>query len=168
MCVVVLHFYLLSNMKQEEIKSWISHVVLAIVAILYAIVIVSLLSGCKTQHIPCISHDSDSVRVVVKTDTFWRATHDSVRIQLPCSDTIEVAYLERWHIDTIRTKSVQHDTIAVCKMDTIFEAVEVPVPTRERNWYDRFTSAGFWILLGIDLLILLVCALRVYLKLHRV
>lgn len=148
-------------MTQEDFKSWLGHVAIMVLLFLFSLVIAAVFSCCKTI-VPCVSHDSDSVRVDVRVDTFYRHTRDSVRIQLPCSDTIEVAYMERWHTDTIYKVREAHDTINVCKVDSIPYAVEVVKPERYVPGFARFCMWFFAFVCLALIIYIVVRVLRVY------
>ena len=123
-------------------------VVITIVA--YIILVVMLLTSCKTIHVGGGTHKADSVRVEMRVDTFMQVVKDSVTIQLPCSDSIEVAYVDRWHTNTIYKTRDIHDTIAVCKVDSVPYAVEVEKVVTKNSGFAMFAiwhTIGTWIIL---------------------
>ena len=91
----------------------------------------------------------NSPKVVTLTEYRDRITHDT----LTRTDSVYIARYVREKGDTVFIK----DTIFKFKHldkvrevyvhDSVPYAVEVKVPVRTRNRYDRFTSCGFWILL---------------------
>ena len=123
--------------------------------------LLACLAGCKTQYVAMpenhnLYHHASDLRV------------DSVRIErfhsvipLP-TDTLNPSpfkggggsvlihdSIDRWHYRLINT------TDTVLQTDSIPYPVEVPKYIRQRNWYDRATSYGFWLLLSAILLFLL-------------
>ena len=108
----------------------------------------------------------NSPKVVTMTEYRDRVTHDTIRDTR--IDSVYVAHYLREKGDTI----YQTDTIIAFKIlekfktdymyvhDSVPYAVEVQVPVRTRNGYDRFTSWGFWILLLLLLLRVAWWALR--------
>lgn len=114
-----------------------------------------LMTGCKgsqpavvVQYRDRVQHDTierervDSVRVV----RYVYMTGDTVHV----TDTVE-KYRNVWR-DRVQVEYVR---------DSVPYTVEVQVPVRTRNGYDRFTSWGFWLLL---LLLVLRIAWRVVKK----
>lgn len=111
----------------------------------------------------------NSPKVVTMTEYRDRVTHDTIRDTR--IDSVYVAHYLREKGDTV----YQTDTIIAFKIlekfkteymyihDSIPYEVEVQVPVRTRNGYDRFTSLGFWILL---LLLLLRVAWWVFRKFY--
>ena len=102
-----------------------------------AVILLAICAGCSTP------------KIVTVTEYRDRATHDT----LTRADSIYVAHYVREKGDTVRIT----DTIFMFKTtervqnayihDSVPYAVEVQVPVRVRNGYDRFTSWGFWLLL---------------------
>lgn len=118
-----------------------------LIAVILAFLLASiLLSGCKTVRAGT-SHERDSVRVEHRVDTFERLIIDSVRIQMPCSDTIEVAYVERKRTEKVKQKTASVDTIYISNRDTIFQ----PYPVKEEvviiknSGFATFCIWYFWI-----------------------
>lgn len=58
----------------------------------------------------------------------------------------------------------ERDSLAdiICNNDVIVQEPEI-IEVRRRNWYDKFTSAGFWTLATIDILILLAAIAIIFL-----
>lgn len=129
---------------------------LLLLEILFAV----LLTGCNSQY-PIVSNVRDSVRIEERTrvDSIYRDRWHTTYMR---GDTVFVRdsiYLDRWHIDR-RTDSV-------FVRDTLRERIEVQVnvPVRQRNGYDRFTARGFWLFVILLLLrIAWVVVKRFYLK----
>ena len=98
-----------------------------------------LLSGCKTQYVTVpeyhtiVQHDT-----VQHVDSVWR---DRVQKEYIKGDTVyrtDSVFLYRYkYIDKVQEVQVT---------DSVPYPVEVQVPVRVRNGYDKFTSWGFWIL----------------------
>lgn len=99
------------------------------------------LFSCQTQKVVTMqsTHDSTHVQIEARVDSVWR---DRWHIEYTKGDTVFVH--DSVFVDRFRWRE-RVDSVRVC--DTI--PVEVPVPTRMRNGYDRFTSWGFWILIVI-------------------
>lgn len=97
------------------------------------------LYGCKTQYIPGNEvHTKDSANISVRVDTFIHHTRDSIVTKLPCSDTIEVAYVDRWHYERITEKQIKNDTIRVASNDSIPVIVEVEKEVVRNSWFAKF------------------------------
>lgn len=104
-------------------------------------------------------------RVVVAPEVRTEIKHDSIFIydKLRDFDSTYVAHSERAHGDTIlirdtlvRYKTLYRDNVVEVSVENVKEVekpypVEVVKEVRKRNWYDRMTSAGFWILLSFVL-----------------
>ena len=131
---------------------------ITIFRIIFAAIIVALvlivLSGCKSVPpiIAPITHESWVERTETRVDTFWR---------------------DRWHTEKIKGDTIYvHDSIYLEKIkyrdrvdsiyvnDSIPYPVEVTVPVRERNGYDKFTARGFWIYTGILIVGMVVLFIR--------
>lgn len=102
----------------------------------------------------CVLYACKAPKVVTVTEYRDRVTHDT----LTRTDSVYVARYVHEKGDTVFVT----DTLfrfkyldKVCDVyvhDSVPYAVEVQVPVRVRNGYDRFTSWGFWILLIIAVL----------------
>lgn len=110
-----------------------------------------LLSGCKSQQPIVAVERHDSIRSDDRDHSHHQRDsiyiHDSVFV-LVNGDTVHehhyhTEYKEKAVADTI------HDSINVEVHDSIPYPVEVPKYIRQRNAYDIATARGFWILLGI-------------------
>lgn len=95
------------------------------------------MNACSAQKVVTVTEYRDRVQrdTLTRTDSVYishvvREKGDTVRI----SDTIfKYKYLDKYAYVYV------HDSIPY--------EVQVQVPVRTRNGYDRFTSCGFWILL---------------------
>ena len=107
----------------------------------------------------------DSPKVVTMTEYRDRVTHDT----LTRTDSVYIARYICEKGDTVFIKDTLFKFKYLDKVrdvyihDSLPYAVEVQVPVRTRNGYDRFTSCGFWILL---LLLLLRVAWWVFRKFY--
>lgn len=113
----------------------------------FAVILISVfLAACAQTKTVTVTEYSD--RVV--TDTAERLRVDSVYVSRWIKQKGDTIILH----DTIFKYRVLHDTETVKEYvhDSIPYQVEVTKEVRKRNWYDRFTSWGFWILA------LLLCA----------
>lgn len=136
-------------MKQEEKKAN-----MAIIAIFVLGIIAVLLctTGCKQQQFG--SHQQDSVRIVQRIDTFMVYSRDSVIMQMPCSDSIEVAYVDRWHTNTIINRTIAHDTISTCRIDTIIKPVDVVHEVVRNSRFAYFCEGSFFAMVAFILVFL--------------
>lgn len=126
-------------------------------AVLLLAFLVFAFTGCKTVQVGQ-SHDRDSVRVEYRVDSFTHVIRDSVRIQLPCNDSIEVAYVDRWRTNTIYRYTALRDTIRVCSTDTIYQPYEVPVIKTQNSKFATFciwNSVIIWVIIAITLSLLI-------------
>ena len=97
-------------------------------------------------------------RVVTVTEYKERVRHDSVH-DARIDSVWNYKYIKEkgdtvWRIDSVFAFRVLYrDRVQVEQVhDSVPYAVEVRVPVRMRNAYDRFTSWGFWIFLSLFLL----------------
>lgn len=132
-----------------------------LLVVMTAVALVIMFTGCKTIHVGQ-AHDRDSVRVEYRVDSFTHIIRDSVRVQLPCSDSIEVAYVDRWHTEYKDRTMKLHDTISVCSTDTIYRPYRVEVEKVVNSGFAKFC---IWWFVGSLLLIALMIAWNV-LKLY--
>lgn len=144
-------------MKQNE-----RYYALVLTIIMCILLIGCVLTSCKTISVGT-KHDRDSIRIEYRTDTLTIRTLDSVRIQLPCSDSIEVAYVDRWRTNTIHHSTAIHDTIRVCSTDTIYQPYEVPVIKTQNS---RFATFCIWHTIIIWVLIVLAMAVWILKKFY--
>ena len=115
--------------------------------ILYIVVLAAMLTGCKT--VQPIVQTRDSVRIEYRHDSVFVWQHDSN------GDTVFVT-VEKWQTRW-REKSVQiHDTIHTNEVQ-VQEVKYVPA-------YYKRVSTGFWVLLGILVLIVGFWCVKIYLK----
>lgn len=122
-----------------------------LLVVMTSVALVIMFSGCKTIHVGQ-SHDRDSVRVEYRVDSFTHIIRDSVRVQLPCSDSIEVAYVDRWHTEYVKDKSIMHDTISVCSTDTIYKPYRIEVEKEVNSGFAKFCiwwTIGSWLLIAL-------------------
>lgn len=117
-----------------------------------------LLVSCRTQYVALpeihtLYHHATDLRVDSTSRDRWHEVFTR-------GDTVFVHdSIDRWHYRFINTTDTVHQT------DSVPYPVEVPKYIRQRNWYDRATSAGFWILLaGILLFISIRILVRYYTK----
>ena len=124
-----------------------------------AMLVLLLLSGCKTQQPIVAVERHDSIRTDDHDHSHHQRDsiyiHDSVYIVIK-GDTIHehhwhTEYKEKAVADTIR------DSINVAVHDSVPYPVEVPVYVRQRNAYDKATAKGFWILLAIIVCAVVIC-----------
>lgn len=150
-------------MKNENQRTENAIKLLAILATLFFL---WCATACKTVYVPVVeTHETDSVRIETRVDTFYQHTHDSVRVQLPCSDSIEVAIIERWHTDTIREKSVQTDTVTVAQRDSVPQIVEVEKVVTENSPFARFCICYFFLSILLALITCIIYfAMKYYLR----
>lgn len=97
-------------------------------------------------------------RVVTVTEYKERVKHDTIH-DARIDSVYNYKYIKEkgdtvWRIDSVFAFRVLYrDRVQVEQVhDSVPYAVEVQVPVRMRNGYDRFTSWGFWIFLVIFLL----------------
>lgn len=127
-----------------------------------------LLFGCKSVKPVVVPqthnehHATDSTATDRQRDSI--IIRDSVFIREK-GDTV-YKYVEHtvWQWRDKEVKVAVHDTLHT--IDSIPYPVEVQVPVRVRNGYDRFTSWGFWILLVAFLVWLVFKAYKLYIKIH--
>ena len=131
-----------------------SSLLLAFMAVVFLAIIALTATGCKTCQ-PIIE-TRDSIRVEFKLDSVYVYQHDSIfRDRWRNGDTIFVT-LEKWQT-RYKDKIVQvHDTIRTKETQTI-EVKHVPA-------YYKNTSAGFWVLFALLLVIVAFKAYKLYIK----
>ena len=113
----------------------------------FAVILISVfLAACAQTKTVTVTE----YRERVVTDTVEKLRVDSVYVSRWIKQKGDTIILH----DTIFKYRVLHDTETVKEYvhDSIPYKVEVTKEVRKRNWYDRFTSWGFWILA------LLLCA----------
>ena len=112
--------------------------------------------GCKAQK--PITKTRDSVRVEYRRDSIYILQHDSVfRDRWRSGDTIYVQ-VEKWRTRYKDKIVLQHDTIRTTESEQ--------VPVKYVPAYYKNTSAGFWVLLAILLLIIGIKAFKIYVKIQ--
>lgn len=127
----------------------------AVLALILTVILCFVLISCKTIKVEGETHKRDSTRVEYRVDSFYHYIHDSVRVQLPCSDSIDVAYVERWHDEEIRDKKALHDTIRIERLDSIPYPVEVEKVVIQNSpmakaalWYMWVSIAAIALVIG--------------------
>lgn len=113
----------------------------------FAVILISVfLAACAQTKTVTVTEYRD----MVVTDTVEKLRVDSVYVSRWIKQKGDTIILH----DTIFKYQILHDTETVKEYvhDSIPYQVEVTKEVRKRNWYDRFTSWGFWILA------LLLCA----------
>lgn len=97
-------------------------------------------------------------RIVTVTEYKERVTHDTIH-DARIDSVYKYQYIKEkgdtvWRIDSVFAFRVLYrDRVKIEQAhDSVPYAVEVQVPVRTRNAYDRFTSWGFWVLLVLSLL----------------
>lgn len=126
-----------------------------LIAIVLTIVLCLVFHGCRSLppavvpevHNNYNGHDRDhsSARgdsIIIRDSIIYRWQHDTLYV-----DRWHTEFRDRWRHDTLTLRDSIHVN------DSIPYPVEVQVPVRVRNGYDKFTAKGFWILLGILILI---------------
>ena len=110
------------------------------------VIILSLTAaGCTTPKVVTVTEYRD--RVI--TDTVTRDVIDSVYVAHYVREKGDTMYITDTIIKWRWRESAKEHTEFI--HDSIPYAVEVQVPVRTRNGYERFTSWGFWILLVLAL-----------------
>lgn len=151
------------HLDYDEERGGCGSTILAVLLIVFLVGYITSLTGCKTVKVGT-SHDKDSVRVEYRVDSFTQIVRDSVRIQLPCSDSIEVAYVDRWHTEYKDRTFKIHDTIRVCSTDTIYQPYPVVEYKTKNSGFARFCiwwTIGTWIII---LLTLVIWLLKMYIR----
>lgn len=114
------------------------------------ILILSLiLVGCasvKPAETEVIYRDKIEYRYRLQKDTTY--VHDSIFVRQK-ADTF---FVDRWH--TKYVERTRMDTTYVSKTDSVY--VTKTEYIRKRNAYDKFTSCGFWLLLALIVLTILI------------
>lgn len=118
----------------------LSKVIFWTLVVMTCILVASVMTGCKS--IP---------NVATVTEIRDRVQHDTVTI----ADSVYVSKYIRERGDTV----LMMDTFVYYKYldkykyvhttDSIPYEVQIEVPVRKRNWYDKMTARGFWVLLFI-------------------
>lgn len=127
-----------------------------LIAIFVTILLLVVLccTSCKTQQ--CIPVQRDSVRVEFKHDSVFVFKHDSVfRDRWRSGDTVFVT-VEKWQTLWRDKITEVHDTISTNEVQ-VQEVKYVPA-------YYKNTSAGFWVLFALLLVIITVKAVKIYVK----
>ena len=120
------------------------------------LLVLILCTGCGAQK--PITNTRDSVRVEYRRDSIYVLQHDSVfRDRWRSGDTIYVQ-VEKWRTRYKDKIVLQHDTIRTTESEQ--------VPVKYVPAYYKNTSAGFWVLLAILLLIIGVKDYKIYIKIQ--
>ena len=105
--------------------------------IVFYFTVLLLLTGCKGSQPAVVVQYRDRVQ----HDTIERERVDSVRVVRYVREKGDTVHV----IDTVeKFRNVWRDRVQV---EHVRDSVQVQVPVRTRNGYDRFTSWGFWLLL---------------------
>ena len=113
--------------------------------IIFFFAFVLLLTCCQSPRVVTVTEYRDRVQ----HDTIERERVDSVRVVRYVKEKGDTVYI----IDTVeKYRNLLRDRVQVQYVhDSVPYKVEVQVPVRTRNGYDRFASWGFWILLLLTL-----------------
>ena len=135
-----------------------------ICALATASVLLGAFPSCRTQYIPVPEvHQRDSLvmRVNKYVDSIYIDRSHTEKLIQGFPDTLKttnggLSLISSFRVDTLVVKDSIYvekvrdrevnDTIRVTLRDSIPYPVEVPKYIRQRNWYDRATSCGFWLL----------------------
>lgn len=100
---------------------------------------ICLLAACNTQKVVTVTEYRDRVQTdtLLKVDSIYVSHNVFIK-----GDTVRMT-------DTICQYRIIHDTRDVFVHDSVPYPVEVVREVRKRNGYDRFTSAGFWVLVAL-------------------
>lgn len=126
--------------QHEELRKLHRRGCIAVLLALLVLIAV-VVTGCKSVQTVAVPQ----VRVEVVHDTVIRTDsvyNDRVHHVYEKGDTVHI-------IDSVFLYKFQYldKTVEVQKTDTTTVVQEVQVPVRVRNWYDKATSWGFWLLL---------------------
>lgn len=136
-------------MRTEDERA---NLVIKLLAVLAIVLLIWGMASCKTVYVPVVEeHTKDSVRTEVRVDTFYREIKDSVVVQMPCNDSIEIAYVDRWHTDTKYIIREVHDTTTVAQVDKEPQIVEVEKVVTQNSGLAKFCIWFFFIVLAVVL-----------------
>lgn len=149
-------------MKLPSIFNLLCH---SLWAFMVALIVACLCVGCTSQRVVTEAHSTTRVdtvvqyhdRVVFDTVRDWRA--DSAYIShtmVQHGDTVHIrdtVFKFKTLKNTEYKTEYLHDSIfvhdSVFVSDSIPYEVQVIKYARKRNWYDKFTSAAFWIIIAL-------------------
>lgn len=123
---------------------------------IFAIILTAILTGCKSQQVVTVTEYRDRVQ----TDTITRT--DSVYISRVVREKGDTVFVN----DTLYKFKYIDKTRDVYVHDSVPYKVQIQVPVRTRNAYDKFTARGFWVLLFIALLFSGWKAYKIYLRIQ--
>lgn len=130
------------NRKRDGVK---------LIAILIFLIVLGVLTACKTPQLPTLPNSSDRSRDSVRTEY----VHDSV-------------YIDRWHtqymkgdtcyihdsIDRWRNKYVYiHDSIDNSRTDTIYQKVEIE---KKGSAFLRNSGIALWVLIALFVIAVII------------
>lgn len=122
----------------------------------FLIFLALVLASCSTPKTVTLTQYRDRVQIdtITRTDSVYIS-----RIVREKGDTVFVT-------DTLFKFKYLDKTRDVYVHDSVPYPVEVQVPVRTRNAYDRFTARGFWVLLVIVLLFVGWKGYKLYLRIQ--
>lgn len=136
--------------------------------ILIIVSLVAMLFSCSTRkefrNIANAQHDTVYVvNTEFRIDSVWRDRVQYVNIKGDSVYVRDSVFVEKWKLKTLI------DTLWKTSYQTITDSVYVEKPSikHERSRYDIFTSYGFWILLLIDIMALMIFIVCVILKMRN-
>ncbi|MCQ2310175.1 MAG: hypothetical protein MJZ64_00270 [Paludibacteraceae bacterium] len=116
------------------------------------------MTGCKSQSTIVAVERHDSIRTDDRDHSHYEREKEYIHDSIYIHDKGDTVWVDRWH-DRIIERTVAdtvHDTTRIETRDSIPYPVEVPVYVRQRNTYDKATAKGFWILLAIIVITVVV------------
>lgn len=121
---------------------------------MYIVILAVMLTGCKTTQ--QIVQTRDSVRVEYRRDSVYIWQHDSIfRDRWRNGDTVFLT-IEKWQTRWCEKTVEIHDTLLANEIQ-VQEVKYVPA-------YYKRVSTGFWVLLGVLVLIVGFWCVKLYMK----
>lgn len=146
------------NNRNGEKRGCLDELVLLLVGICIVGFLV-LTAGCKARPLPVSVPQRDSVRVEFHRDSIYIWQHDSVfRDRWRNGDTVYVT-IEKWQTKWKERTIEVHDTLRTDEVQVV-ETKYVPA-------YYKDTSAGFWVLLVLLVLIIGWKIAKLYIKINK-